>query len=106
MVDWSYKDDNLLQQIGLYPSCRQSLALECAVWDKNYAVVQQSTKSGRSFISALVICIITDGECQVENYDKVSKVSTYLIFVIFFTLAKFLEKKIYTEKRQFFALNL
>ena len=30
----------------------------------------------------------------------------YLIFVIFFTRAKFLEKKIYTEKRQFFALNL
>ena len=32
--------------------------------------------------------------------------STYLIFVIFFTRAKFLENKIYTEKRQFFALNL
>ena len=31
---------------------------------------------------------------------------SYLIFVIFFTLAKFLENKIYTEKRQFFALNL
>ena len=30
----------------------------------------------------------------------------YLIFVIFFTLAKFLENKIYTAKRQFFALNL
>ena len=33
-------------------------------------------------------------------------IKTYLIFVIFFTLAKFLENKIYTEKRQFFALNL
>ena len=32
--------------------------------------------------------------------------NAYLIFVIFFTLAKFLENKIYTEKRQFFALNL
>ena len=31
---------------------------------------------------------------------------TYLIFVIFFTRAKFLENKIYTKKRQFFALNL
>ena len=31
---------------------------------------------------------------------------SYLIFVIFFTLVKFLENKIYTEKRQFFALNL
>ena len=30
----------------------------------------------------------------------------YLIFVIFFTRAKFLENKIYTEKRQLFALNL
>ena len=34
------------------------------------------------------------------------KVRTYLIFVIFFTLAKFLVNKIYTKKRQFFALNL
>ena len=32
--------------------------------------------------------------------------NTYLIFVIFFTRAKFLDSKIYTEKRQFFALNL
>ena len=31
---------------------------------------------------------------------------TYLIFVIFFTQATFFENKIYTEKRQFFALNL
>ena len=31
---------------------------------------------------------------------------SYLIFVIFFTRTKFLENKIYTEKRQFFALNL
>ena len=30
----------------------------------------------------------------------------YLIFVIFFTRAKFLGNEIYTEKRQFFALNL
>ena len=30
----------------------------------------------------------------------------YLIFVIFFTRANFLENKIYTEKRHFFALNL
>ena len=37
-------------------------------------------------------------------FDKHTR--AYLIFVIFFTLAKFLENKIYTEKRQFFALNL
>ena len=30
----------------------------------------------------------------------------YLIFVIFFTQSIFLENKIYTEKRQFYALNL
>ena len=30
----------------------------------------------------------------------------YLILVIIFTRAKFLENKIYTEKRKFFALNL
>ena len=30
----------------------------------------------------------------------------YLIFVIFFTRSKVFENKIYTEKRQFFALNL
>ena len=30
----------------------------------------------------------------------------YLIFVIFFTQSNFLENKIYTEKSQFFALNL
>ena len=31
---------------------------------------------------------------------------TYLMIVIFFTLTQFLENKIYTPKRQFFALNL
>ena len=31
---------------------------------------------------------------------------SYLIIVIFFTLTQFLENKIYTQKRQFFALNL
>ena len=35
-----------------------------------------------------------------------SKEQTYHIFVIFFTRAKFLENKIYTEERQLFALNL
>ena len=33
-------------------------------------------------------------------------IKPYLIFVIFLTRLKFLENKIYTEKRQFFALNL
>ena len=34
------------------------------------------------------------------------RISPYLIFVTFFTRAKFLDNKIYTKKRQFFALNL
>ena len=35
-----------------------------------------------------------------------SSAQSYLIIVIFFTLTQFLENKSYTEKRQFFALNL
>ena len=35
-----------------------------------------------------------------------SEENPYLIFVIFFTESKFLENKIYTQTRQFFALNL
>ena len=41
-----------------------------------------------------------------NEYLRLKDDNPYLIFVIFFTLAKFLENKIYTEKRQFFALNL
>ena len=41
---------------------------------------------------------------QLEDQKK--KLWAYLIFVIFFTQTKFLENKIHTEKRQFFALNL
>ena len=41
-----------------------------------------------------------------EHQILMSTDCPYLIFVIFFTLAKFLESKIYTEKRQFYALNL
>ena len=46
----------------------------------------------------------------VKSYNQISFLArsphSYLIFVIFFTRAKFLENEIYTEKRQFFALNL
>ena len=44
-----------------------------------------------------------------ESYTYITlltKVNPYLIFVIFYTRANFLENKIYTEKHQFFALNL
>ena len=43
--------------------------------------------------------MFTTGVICVEDWP-------YLIFVIVFTRAKFLENKIYTEKRQFLALNL
>ena len=41
-----------------------------------------------------------------EHTNVHSWPETYLIFVIFFTRAKFLENKIYTEKSHFFALNM
>ena len=52
-----------------------------------------------------------NSKIEVEEWDStptyiIVLLRTYLIFVIFFTWAKFLENKIYTEKRQFFALNL
>ena len=50
-----------------------------------------------------------DAMCGITTGGQASSSSstlTYLIFVIFFTRAKFLENKIYTEKRHFFALNL
>ena len=46
-----------------------------------------------------------DDDCD-DDYNVNIIAQTYLIFVIFFTRAKFLENKTYTEKRQFFALNL
>ena len=62
-------------------------------------------------VEVAMICIQIWGvrdelEHLVEVVQWDGKVITYLIFVIFFTRAKFLDSKIYTEKRQFFALNL
>ena len=53
------------------------------------AFILLSTSRSYVFLSFFKVCLFS-----------------YLIFVIFFTRAKFLENKIYTEKRQFFALNL
>ena len=50
----------------------------------------------RSFVGAHLVVKVPLGKNSL----------TYLIFVIFFTQAKFLEDKIYTEKCQFFVLNL
>ena len=50
---------------------------------------------------------ISSAQLMTFWWDKVELAFlSYHIFVIFFTRAKFLENKIYTEKRQFFALNL
>ena len=55
------------------------------------------------------------GGCGKRNHEELAicmflsifyPLPSYLIFVIFFTQATLLENKIYTEKRQFFALNL
>ena len=50
--------------------------------------------------------VIRAGQAGLGGRGGSVDVGAYLIFVIFFTRAKFLENKIYTEKRQFFALNL
>ena len=58
---------------------------------------------------ATLIGIVTadqDIESFLPNYQPLLSDWPYLIIVIFFTLTQFLENKIYTEKRQFFALNL
>ena len=57
-------------------------------------------------ILVMVMTIATKMMMMVMMVMIAMVMGTYLIFVIFFTLAKFLENKIYTEKRQFFALNL
>ena len=57
---------------------------------------------GYLFVTEMMNCFVEPFPRFLDWFD----VAAYLIFVIFFTLAKFLENKIYTEKRQFFALNL
>ena len=60
-----------------------SLTVHLGIWDRN--------------------CIPS---CSIVARIEASWGKAYLIFVIFLTWAKFLDNKIYTEKRQFFALNL
>ena len=50
--------------------------------------------------------VIRAGQAGLGGRGGSVDVGAYLIFVIFFTRAKFLENKIYTEKRQLFALSL
>ena len=61
-------------------------------------------------LSTLVMLAVLVPEFKAQYEKKLQHPPTeavaYLIFVIFFTRAKFLENKIYTEKRQFFVLNL
>ena len=68
-------------------------------------------------VDALHICPLGDGDDDYDDgddgYDADGSDGVgdgdgepYLIFVIFFARAKFLDNRINTEKRQFFALNL
>ena len=43
---------------------------------------------------------------NMQTMENMQNMETYLIFVIYVTRAKFLDNKIYTQKRQFFELNL
>ena len=85
---------------------------------------------GRYLVSSALICrvvsnfhLVAEVCTQLENTQKrfADKADAYkdgrfffynplflhtLYFFFFFTRAKFLENKIYTKKRQFFALNL
>ena len=54
----------------------------------------------------VVVVVVVISNISTGGFFSKIRMKSYLIFVIFFTLAKFLENKIYTEKRQFFALNL
>ena len=55
---------------------------------------------------ASCICDLSSPPAKTHDGCAPCAPCAYLIFVIFFTQAKFLENKIYTEKQQFFALNL
>ena len=57
-----------------------------------------------SLMMLRLIEAINDDDDYIDDNDDGA--GAYLIFVIFFTPSKFLEDKIYTEKRQIFALNL
>ena len=56
------------------------------------------------FFFVLACSIIFSWDVMIKRF--VTTIVTYLIFVIFLTLAKFLENKIYTKKSQFFTSNL
>ena len=90
---------------------RRRLAKTHARWP--YNMIFYSIWRERQFMcwmSLVYIDIILIYYQIVESENVFQSISTspksYLIFVIFFTRAKFLENEIYTEKRQFFALNL
>ena len=59
--------------------------------------------------SFLSICCLQVQQFAIRQFltldPEVSQTFSYLIFVIFFTQAKFLENRIYTEKRQFLPIS-
>ena len=65
--------------------------------DKDYLQIDGIGSPQTIPIQTIALCL---------GVERVRGGLPYLIFVIFFTRAKFLENKIYIKKCQFFALNL
>ena len=79
-----------------------SLKIElCASLTLQFEIGKTTGKGGLCFLGSRQVlwlpCSLAFGSCSWLSY---------LIFVIFFTQAKFLQNKICTEKRQFFTINL
>ena len=69
--------------------------------DVNAKNIRYFEEEEQPFIKVISLHSVNSFSCS-----RIYCLCSYLIFVIFFTRAKFLENKIYTKKRQFFALNL
>ena len=78
--------------------------MKCWNWNWNIAGAPKTVREQANVAKSTAATLAQVAE-NAWMYSSTST-RTYLIFVIFFTQAKFLENKVYTEKRQFFALNL
>ena len=96
-VDWQSKN-----RAVTVPLCAN------ASWSPAQRDLTTSDKAVEYRTGTLLFLCWNDAETGWSTQRANDRYKAYLnlIFVIFFTLAKFLENKIYTEKRQFFALNL
>ena len=99
---------SLFKNVILFAKFCLVFCMSCfCVWD----IIQILNPTTRPFDKVWqgVSCCLDDSQdagIWGESHCIGGRALPYLIFVIFFTRAKFLENKIYTEKRQFFALNL